>query len=85
MVQPSKYEYAIKTLVVNHPVFKYYDCNEEVTLWCDACEKRLGAASKRLTGQKSFKKHKKTLTLPLTQTLTPTKKYNRFRITCHCL
>ena len=79
MIQPSKYACAINTLVVNHPVFKYYDCNEKVTLQCDACERRLGAASERLTGQKSCTKHQ-----TLTQTLTPTKKYNRFRIACHC-
>jgi len=33
----------VKKLVVNHPVLKYYDCNEEVTLQCDASEKGLGA------------------------------------------
>ena len=33
----------IKKLVVNHPVLKYYDCNSEVTLQCDASEKGLGA------------------------------------------
>ena len=30
-------------LVVNHPVLRYYDCNEEVTIQCDASEKGLGA------------------------------------------
>ena len=33
----------LKKLVVNHPVPKHYDCNEEVTLQCDASEKGLGA------------------------------------------
>jgi len=34
----------VKKIVVNHPVLKYYDCNAEVTLQCDASEKGLGAA-----------------------------------------
>ena len=29
--------------MVNHPILKYYDCNAEVTLQCDASEKGLGA------------------------------------------
>ena len=33
----------VKKLVVNHPILKYYDCNAEVTLQCDASEKGLGA------------------------------------------
>ena len=33
----------VKRLVSNHPVLKYYDINEEVTLQCDASEKGLGA------------------------------------------
>ena len=33
----------VKKLVVNHPVLKYYDSQEEVTLQCDASEKGLGA------------------------------------------
>ena len=33
----------VKHLVVNHPVLRYYDCNEEVTIQCDASEKGLGA------------------------------------------
>ena len=32
----------VKRLVSNHPVLKYYDINEEVTLQCDASEKGLG-------------------------------------------
>ena len=32
----------VKCLVSNHPVLKYYDINEEVTLQCDASEKGLG-------------------------------------------
>lgn len=34
----------IKQLVTQHPVLKYYDLNEEVTLQCDASETGLGAA-----------------------------------------
>ena len=30
----------VKKLVVNHPVLAYYDCKEEVTIQCDASEKR---------------------------------------------
>ena len=33
----------VKQLVVNHPVLRYYDCNEEVTIQCDASEKGLEA------------------------------------------
>ncbi|KAK3737630.1 hypothetical protein QZH41_006455 [Actinostola sp. cb2023] len=33
----------VKLLVTSHPVLKYYDVNEEVTLQCDASEKGLGA------------------------------------------
>ena len=33
----------IKTLVTRHPVLKYYDMTEEVTIQCDASEKGLGA------------------------------------------
>ena len=33
----------VKRLVSNHPVLRYYDINEEVTLQCDASEKGLGA------------------------------------------
>jgi transposase InsO family protein len=33
----------VKRLVSNHPVLKYYDVKEEVTLQCDASEKGLGA------------------------------------------
>lgn len=33
----------VKRLISNHPVLKYYDINEEVTLQCDASEKGLGA------------------------------------------
>ena len=29
--------------MVNHPILKYYDCNAEVTIQCDASEKGLGA------------------------------------------
>ena len=32
----------IKTLVTRHPVLKYYDMTEEVTIQCDASEKGLG-------------------------------------------
>ena len=32
----------MKKLVINYPVLKYYDRNEEVTLQCDASEKGLG-------------------------------------------
>ncbi|MGH0142006.1 UNVERIFIED_CONTAM: hypothetical protein FKN15_074960 [Acipenser sinensis] len=34
----------IKHLVSNHPILKYYDVHEEVTLQCDASETGLGAA-----------------------------------------
>ena len=34
----------VKKLVVNHPILKYYDCNAEVTLQCDASENGLRAA-----------------------------------------
>ena len=33
----------MKKLVVQHPVLKYYDVSEEVTLQCDASERGLGA------------------------------------------
>ena len=33
----------IKTLVTRHPVLKYYDMTEEVTIHCDASEKGLGS------------------------------------------
>ena len=33
----------IKQLVISHPVLRYYDVNEEVTLQCDASERGLGA------------------------------------------
>lgn len=33
----------VKQLVVNHPVLKYYNMKEEVTIQCDASEKGLGA------------------------------------------
>ena len=33
----------VKKLVVQHPVLKFYDVNEEVTLQCDASERGLGA------------------------------------------
>ena len=33
----------VKQLVVNHPVLRYYDMTEEVTIQCDASEKGLGA------------------------------------------
>lgn len=33
----------LKKLVVNHPVLKYCNSDEEVTLQCDASEKGLGA------------------------------------------
>ena len=33
----------VNKLVVNHPILKYYDCNAEVTLQCDASKKGLGA------------------------------------------
>ena len=33
----------VKQLLVNHPVLRYYDCNEEVTIQCDTSEKGLGA------------------------------------------
>ena len=33
----------VKQLTTKHPVLKYYDLNEEVTLQCDASEKGLGA------------------------------------------
>ena len=34
----------VKQLTTKHPVLKYYDINEEVTLQCDASEKGLGAS-----------------------------------------
>ena len=34
----------VKQLTTRHPVLKYYDINEEVTLQCDASEKGLGAS-----------------------------------------
>ena len=34
----------VKKLVVSHPVLKYYDVDEEVTVQCDASERGLGAA-----------------------------------------
>ena len=34
----------VRELVVRHPVFKYYDLKEEVTVQCDASEYGLGAA-----------------------------------------
>ena len=34
----------IKQSVTQHPVLKYYDLNDEVTLLCDASETGLGAA-----------------------------------------
>ena len=34
----------ISLLATRHPVLKYYDLNEEVTLQCDASETGLGAA-----------------------------------------
>ena len=34
----------MKNLVSKHPVLKYYDVNEEVTIQCDASEKGLGAS-----------------------------------------
>ena len=33
----------IKQLVVSHPILKYYDVKQEVTLQCDASERGLGA------------------------------------------
>lgn len=33
----------VKKLVASHPVLKYYDINEEVTIQCDASERGLGA------------------------------------------
>ena len=33
----------VKKLVANHPVLKYYDINDEVTIQCDASERGLGA------------------------------------------
>ena len=33
----------VKKLVANHPVLKYYDVNDEVTIQCDASERGLGA------------------------------------------
>lgn len=33
----------VKRLVSNHPVLRYHDINEAVTLQCDASEKGLGA------------------------------------------
>jgi hypothetical protein len=33
----------IKQLVTNHPVMRYYDVNEPVTIGCDASEVGLGA------------------------------------------
>ena len=33
----------VKKLVVNYPVLKYYDINDDVTIQCDASERGLGA------------------------------------------
>ena len=39
--QHNKVYDEVKKLVANHPVLKYYDINDEVTIQCDASERGL--------------------------------------------